>query len=78
MAYIAAMNLLQWRKKKDLTMAEAADVLDISQPTISRIESGAQLPNPGTITKLAEKSAGAITGPDLYRAWEAAQRAGAA
>ena len=67
------MNLLEWRKAKDLTMAEAAEVLGIPQPTISRIEAGVHLPNSATISKLITNSSGEITAADVYSAWEAAQ-----
>jgi transcriptional regulator with XRE-family HTH domain len=64
------MNLLQWRNKNSLTMAQAAKVLDVSQPTISRIERGLHLPERGTIEKLAIRTGGAITAADLYRHWD--------
>jgi transcriptional regulator with XRE-family HTH domain len=68
------MNLQQWRTKSKLSMAEAAIQLGVSQPTVSRIERGVHLPSSGTIAKLSEKTDGAITGPDLYKFWEASQQ----
>lgn len=72
------MNLKQWRAKQGLTMDQAAPLLGISQPTISRIEDGTNLPNSTTMKKLAEKTGGAITFVALVKAWEAAQRKRAA
>lgn len=71
------MNLTQWRKRKNLKMGQAAEILDIPQPTISRIESGVHLPSSKTIAKLTKASKGAITAADLYRHWESVNGANA-
>jgi transcriptional regulator with XRE-family HTH domain len=70
------MHLNQWRVANDLTMAQAAERLGISQPSISRIESGAHLPGRVTIAKLVKYSDGAISGADLYAEWSRLQSLG--
>ena len=69
----AAMNLLSWRKRNDLTQAEACEVLGIPQPVISRIERGEVFPRPETLTLLLEKTGGAISPDDIHEVWRAAQ-----
>lgn len=67
------MNLKEWRKEAKLKMAEAADKLGISQPTISRIENGEQFPGPETIELLVTNTGGAVTADDLHAAWKQAR-----
>lgn len=71
------MNLTQWRKKNKLTMGEAAARLGVTQPTVSRIENGAQLPSSATIAKLHKNSDGLITAVDLFKAWQSTQASAA-
>jgi transcriptional regulator with XRE-family HTH domain len=65
-AYRVAMHLKEWRDAEHLTMAQAALRLTVSQPAVSRIESGEYMPSPTTIEKLVERSGGQISAADLY------------
>lgn len=68
------MNLREWRNAKDLKMPAAAELLGLSQPSLSRIEAGEQFPSPETIEKLAKASNGEITASDLHDAWLEAKK----
>lgn len=59
------MTLTEWRERENLTMQQAADRLGLSQPSISRLESGKQRPDWGTLETLREKTGGAVTPNDF-------------
>lgn len=59
------MNLTEWRSAKTLTLTEAAKILGVSQPSLSRIEAGEQWPKKKTIEKIVKNSGGKITAADL-------------
>ena len=59
------MRLRDWRKTRNLTMAQAVDVLGLSQPSISRIERGEQWPDKGTMQKIIDRTNGEVTANDL-------------
>lgn len=61
------MTLTEWRKKHDLTMAQVADRLSITQPTISRIESGELWPGRPLAEKILELTDGAVTPNDFIK-----------
>lgn len=62
------MTLNEWRALKGLTMQKAGAVLGISQPTISRLESGKQKPDWRTLGLLMERTDGAVTPNDFISA----------
>lgn len=59
------MKLRDWRKSKNLTMAEAVEILGLSQPSISRIERGEQWPDRETAQQIMARTDGAVTPNDL-------------
>lgn len=62
---MSGMTLTEWRAQEKLTMQQAADLLGLSQPSISRLESGKQRPDWDTLELLREKTAGAVTPNDF-------------
>lgn len=62
------MNMLEWRKAKELNQVDAAEKLGISQPDVSRIETGKQWPDPATLAKIIDNSGGEISADDLLAA----------
>lgn len=69
------MNLTEWRKSRKLTLTKAAEVLDVSQPSLSRIEAGKQWPDLKTIDKIIKNSGGKITAREMCEAVRSAARA---
>lgn len=59
------MNLKDWRKQNGLSMERAAEILDLSQSTISRIEAGKQWPDKATVLKIVELTDGLVTANDF-------------
>lgn len=59
------MKLRDWRKTRNLTMAQAVEVLGLSQPSISRIERGEQWPDKGTMQQIMERTGGEVTPNDF-------------
>lgn len=59
------MKLRDWRKKRNLTMAEAVDILGLSQPSISRIETGKQWPDKQTMQQIMDRTDGEVTPNDF-------------
>jgi len=57
------MDVKKWRENMGLSSTQAAAVLGLSQPSVSRIERGEQWPDPETMERLVQASGGAIT-PD--------------
>jgi transcriptional regulator with XRE-family HTH domain len=55
-----------WRTEKGLTQAAAADLVGISQPSFSRIESGASIPDRESARAFV--AAGVFTAEQLGRA----------
>lgn len=68
------MNLLEWRKAKNLNQADASKLLDIGQGTISRIETGEMFPSPETLAQINERTNGAVTADDLHAEYMAIKR----
>jgi transcriptional regulator with XRE-family HTH domain len=62
------MTLTEWRSKEGLTMTQAAELLGLTQPTISRIEAGKQWPDKDTMTAIIERTGGAVTPNDFIGA----------
>lgn len=60
------MTLTEWRKAKNLTMTGAADVLGISQSSISRAEAGKQWPDKETLELIFQRTGGAVTPNDFF------------
>lgn len=61
------MKLRDWRKnRRKLTMAEAVDVLGLSQSSISRIERGEQWPDKATMQQIVDRTAGEVTPNDFF------------
>lgn len=60
MATIRAMNdvhpLKQWRQDRGLTQGAAAEALSLTEPTLSRYETGARVPSLAQAAKLSEKT----------------------
>lgn len=61
------MRLREWRKLRGLTMVEAGELLELSQPSISRIERGLTWPDRATMERIAERTNGAVTANDLVQ-----------
>lgn len=59
------MKLRDWRKQRNLTMAEAVEILGLSQPSISRLERGEQWPDKTTIQRIIERTDGEVTANDF-------------
>jgi transcriptional regulator with XRE-family HTH domain len=49
-----ATRLREWRRRRALSQRELAGLAGIRQPTVVRLEKGAQQPHPRTIRKLAK------------------------
>lgn len=62
------MTLTEWRKLRDLTMAQAAAMLDLTQPTISKIEAGKSWPDKSTLERIFQLTEGAVTPNDFLLA----------
>ena len=65
--YKAVMKLRDWRKLRGLTTTEAAQLLGLSQPTISRIERGQSWPNRVTMERIAVVTENAVTANDFVQ-----------
>lgn len=59
------MKLRDWRKNRNLTMAQAVEVLGLSQPSISRIERGEQWPDKDTMQQIMDRTDGEVTPNDF-------------
>jgi transcriptional regulator with XRE-family HTH domain len=59
------MNLIEWRKSQGLKQFEAAERLGVSPAQLSRIERGAQWPEPATILKIETGTGGEVTANDI-------------
>ena len=60
------MKLRDWRKnRRKLTMAQAVDVLGLSQSSISRIERGEQWPDKDTMQQIMDRTDGEVTPNDF-------------
>lgn len=67
------MNLMDWRKSQGLKQFEAAERLGVSPAQLSRIERGAQWPEPQTILKIEEGTGGDVTANDILEQFRATQ-----
>ncbi len=48
--------LKQWRQDRSLTQAATAKLLDLTEPTLCRYETGARVPSLAQAAKLSEKT----------------------
>lgn len=69
------MDLKTWRESRGLTRTDAAPVLGVTQPSLSRIERGEQWPDPETIEKIIRNSGGLVTAEDLVGSFMEMRRA---
>jgi transcriptional regulator with XRE-family HTH domain len=64
-AYLTAMKLRDWRKAENMTGAELAPLLGLSQGSLSKIETGKQWPDRETMERIVAVSDGAVTANDF-------------
>jgi len=59
------MNIRDWRLSRDLTQLDCAERLGISQATLSKIESGSQIPGRRTAERIEAATNGEVTAAEL-------------
>lgn len=59
------MKLVKWRQEKALTQRAVADLLGVSQPTVSDWENGS-IPAPDQVVRVFRFTAGAVAPNDWY------------
>jgi transcriptional regulator with XRE-family HTH domain len=67
------MNLKEWRYSLGISVNKAAKILNVPQPSLSRIEAGKRWPSPATIEKIVKNSGGKITAGELCASIHAAR-----
>lgn len=60
------MKLLEWRLRNGKTQIWVAQYLGTSQSTVSRYESGEQIPSAKEMPKVFAMTGGAVTANDFY------------
>lgn len=60
------MTLQEYLNKKKLTDAAFADLIGVSQPTVSRLRSKGQIPSREVMRSIFEKTGGAVTANDFF------------
>lgn len=60
------MDLKSWRRSLKLKQAEAASLLDLSQPVYSRYETRTRIPRPATMRIIKDRTGGLVAEADWY------------
>lgn len=70
--------LTEWRKDQGYTLKEAAEFLQVPQATLTDWIYCRRFPRGANVTKIAEKTEGAVTSERLHEAWQKLNRPEAA
>lgn len=62
------MKLSEWRKSHGFSQAQAATLIEVTQPAYCRYESGRNMPRPEVMARIREVTGGTVTANDFYAA----------
>lgn len=62
---LACMKLQEYRKQKDMTLAEVAEKVGVTEVAISRYERGERIPRPAIMQKIEEITDGFVRPNDF-------------